>query len=469
MINGSHCPHHRVPDMSNEFEPEYHAQRAHEYYLSGQFDKALDEFKQALSHDPAQSDWHFAMGLTLAGLARFSEAAQAFSKTIDLRGEDAEAQLHLGLSLLHAGQYEKSITALEDLARFDPQNEPSYCHRILAYAYLGQHEQAEEMFYHARQLVDECPFCYAHLATSLTMRGQTDRAIWCWRQAMTLDPINVPNAAINLARLYCKKGQPLIAIDVFQDHLKRFPDDISALTALGNLLFDQGQAAEAAEKFRHVLDLDPICAEAHMRLGQIALAAGHTDAAVVSFESCARHDPDLPGAHLAMASIALGKSDIQLAQTHLRQEMDVPGQTPFQLLELARLLVETNLCACATQVVDNLLARPDTRISLGADRLAQALLTRAVARLRLGQTQPGIKDCRASLSLVPSNPLAAYNLALAYHQAGNPSYARYWILKSQELAPDDRDVQSLAWRIFWTRFCLDLKSLFTFTRPKSTT
>jgi tetratricopeptide (TPR) repeat protein len=453
--------------MSNESEPEYHAQRAHEFYLSGQYDKALDAFKQALAHDPAQSDWHFAMGLTLAGLARFSEAAQSFSKTLELRGEDSEAQLHLGLALLHAGQYEKSIAALEALAQLDPQNEPSFCHRILCYAYMGQHEKAEEMFYQARLLVDECPFCYAHLATSLSMRGLTDRAIWCWRQAMTLDPIHVPNAAINLARLYCKKGQHLVAIDVFQDHLRRFPDDISALMALGNLLLDQGNAPQAAEKFRHVLDLDPICAEAHMRLGQIALAAGHTDAAAVNFESCARHDPDLPGAHLALASIALAKSNVAAAQSHLRQEMDIPGQTAFQLLELARLLFETNLCACAAQAIDTLLSRPEARSGLGSDKLAQALLIRAVSRLRLGQIQPGIKDCRASLSLVPSNPLAAYNLALAYHQAGNPSYAQYWIRKSQELAPDDRDIQSLAWRIFWTRLCLDLKSLITFTKAKS--
>jgi tetratricopeptide (TPR) repeat protein len=450
--------------MSNEFEPEYHAQRAHEYYLSGQLDKALEELKQALSHDPAQSDWHFAMGLTLAGLARYSEAAQSFSRTIDLRGEDTEAQLHLGLALLHAGRYEPAITAFEDLARIDPKNEPSYCHRILCYAYMGQHEKAEEMFYQARQLVDECPYCYAHLAASLNMRGMTDRAIWCWRQAMTLDPINVPNAAINLARLYCKKGQHTVAVDIFQDHLKRFPDDISVLMALGNLLLDLGNRPQAAEKFRHALDLDPGLAEAYLRLGHIALEAGHIDAAIVNFESCTRHDPQFPGAHLALASIALARNNTHNAQTHLRLEMDIPGQTPFQLLEVGKLLVETGLSAWAIQAIDTLLTRPDSRAVLGNQLLAQALLVRAVARLRLGQTQPGIKDCRASLSLNPSSPLAAYNLALAYHQAGNPAFARYWVIKSQELAPDDRDVQSLAWRIFWSRLGQNLKSLILFRK-----
>lgn len=52
----------------------------------------------------------------------------------------------------------------------DPEFEPSYCNRIITYAEMGQHDMAEQMFYLAQQIDEECPLCYYNIGNSLASR-----------------------------------------------------------------------------------------------------------------------------------------------------------------------------------------------------------------------------------------------------------------------------------------------------------
>jgi tetratricopeptide (TPR) repeat protein len=70
---------------------------------------------------------------------------------------------HLGIDLRRVGDPEGAIRTFEQIEALDPTFEPSYCNRILAYAELGDHERAEEMFYLARLFKEQCPDCYHHL------------------------------------------------------------------------------------------------------------------------------------------------------------------------------------------------------------------------------------------------------------------------------------------------------------------
>ena len=50
------------------------AERAHEYYQSGQWQRACDALTQALAIHPDQAEWRFGLGLTLEAMDRFEEA-----------------------------------------------------------------------------------------------------------------------------------------------------------------------------------------------------------------------------------------------------------------------------------------------------------------------------------------------------------------------------------------------------------
>ena len=176
--------------MNDWVDAEQHAERARAFFQSGQWDKALAELQQAVALNPQQTEWHFGMGLTLDALKRYDEALACYEQVLKLRGNDPDVLTHIGDDLIRLGRYETAIESLQRANAIDPDHEPGYCSRIIAYGKLGDHEQAEAMFYLARQVKDTCPRCFENLGHSLMARGQSDRAIWCWQQTLKHSPFS---------------------------------------------------------------------------------------------------------------------------------------------------------------------------------------------------------------------------------------------------------------------------------------
>jgi tetratricopeptide (TPR) repeat protein len=438
--------------MSEWSQAEYHAERAHQFYEAGQWDKALAELRLALAFDPNQPDWHFGMGLTLEAMQRFAEAAASFEQVAQLRDGDPDALLHQGVNLIRSDQCRLAIEALGRLAEADPRNEPAYCHRILAHARLGEHEKAEEMFYLARQLVDECPHCFDHIAQSLVQRREYDRAVWCWQQALRLDPRH-PGVHANLAVVHWRKGQLDRAHQHFLQQLREEPGDIDTMLQMGNLLIEMGRAAEASEKFRRALEQDPTVAAAHFHLGELAIQTGHLDAAMAELEMADRLDGSRPGVRMCMAQIALRRAQPDLARAHLRAELDRAGHSPGQLVELGRLLVEAQMPQQAVALLSPIIEPGDVvpaallDFPLDDHRRAGAMLYRGVARLLLGQIEAGIRDCRDALRVEPDNVMALQNLGLAYLNQGRLRRAAATLRRAADFAPEDTHIKDLRLRL----------------------
>lgn len=452
--------------MNEWHQAEFHAQRAHRFYEAGEWDKALAELRLALAFDPAQPDWHFGMGLTLEALHRFDEAAASFEQVLRLRDPDSDVLIHLAVSLIRADQCRRAIETLEKAAALEPDLEPAYCHRILAHALLGEHEKAEEAFYMARQLVDDCPLCLDHMAQSQAMRGNLDRAAWCWEQTLRLNPHH-PSAHGNLARVHWQKNSPDRATQEFTLQLREDPGDIDSLLQYGVLLGQLSRHAEAGEKFRRVLELEPTNAQAHYHLGELALIGGHIDAAVAELEMADRLDPTLPGVQLALAQAAVRRQRHDAARTHLRSELDREGRTNSQSLEAARLLIELRQPQPALDVLNSLLGapgEPPMLPPLEPTQRAAALLCRGVANMLLGNVEHGIGDCRQSLRLAPDTVLTLENLALAYLSQGRLARARVMMRRASELNADDNFIRQLRVRVLRARAHHAFRKLLTFRR-----
>ncbi|MCE9591024.1 MAG: tetratricopeptide repeat protein [Planctomycetes bacterium] len=431
--------------MSDWFQAEFHAERAHRFYEAGQWDKALAELKLALSLDPSQSDWHFGMGLTLDALERYDEAVTCFEQVLQLRGDDIDTMLHLGVDLIRSGNDRRAVEVLERVSKIDADNEPAYCHRILAYARLGEHEHAEEMFYLARQVVEECPLCYDHLAHSLAHRDDLDRAIWCWQRVLKMDP-HFPEASANLARCHWRKGQHERAHELYIQQLRDDPGDVDTLLQAAQLLAEMGRHAESREKARRVLEIDPTVAAAYHHLGEMSLLAGHLDGASSDLEMAKRLDPDRTGVRLALARVAQLRGKDEEARSLLRAELDLTGHEPMQVLDMARMLIELRMPQPAVELLSPLIEGEQSW--LGDDGRASAFLYRGVARLLTRRTDEGVRDCRAALRLAPRNTLAMRNLVVAYLDQGRLSRARYWLSKAVELSPADTQLQRLRYRMW---------------------
>jgi tetratricopeptide (TPR) repeat protein len=429
--------------MNEWHEAEQHVERAHELYELGRWDEAETELRQALALNPFQSEWQFNLGLTLDAAGRHKEAADVFREAYELDHEDDQAALMAGVSLLRCGDARSALEWLDRAEKLEPGNVAPYVHRIEAYTQLGQHDQAELMFYLAQQIDPRAADAYLLLADSLLEREQYEKAVWCLREAAKIDA-ELPGVQGKLAEVYAATGRYERARQLYLRELRNEPGDIETLLALGGLLVDMGRFAEAGEKFRRVLEIEPDNAEAHFELGDLAEREGRLEDAVLQYDVVLRLEPDYPGARRRMAAVLSGRGrgeDDDAVESLLRLELAAfrDRREEFaeeDLEELGLLAIDAGLATEAVKVFRAMVERRPEQAR------AQHLLS--VALLEAGDRAGGMEAAKRALKINPRNVATMHNMAMACVRERRWKRARYWMSQARRIDPDDASIRRLA-------------------------
>jgi tetratricopeptide (TPR) repeat protein len=89
----------------------------------GDYDRALELFKQAERMDPKHDEIHYALGLAYWFKEAESQAVAEFLKTINLNPRHIEAHTLLGEIYFRRGQYDFAKAEWERVLELDPNNE----------------------------------------------------------------------------------------------------------------------------------------------------------------------------------------------------------------------------------------------------------------------------------------------------------------------------------------------------------
>ena len=325
--------------MSDWQEAEQRVERAHDLYERGRWEEAVSELRRAIEINPTISAWYFNLGLTLDMMERFDEALVAYRKGLSIDPHDLETLSAAGTDCVRIGRYKQAIRFFERAEDIDSGFEPCYCNRITAYSELGEHEKAEEMFYLARQYREKCPACFYNMGSSLFARAAYDRALWCWRQVLDMEP-DYPQVHARIADVHWAKGQLSDARRHLIEELRCDPGNLDTLLDLGELLMEMHQPVAAAEKFRQVLDLDPEETTAHFQLGVLADGEGDTSLALERFKFVLQHDRRFVGAHLRIAQLRHRLKNKPEAIYHANCELAQPDVDENTLLQLGHLFMD---------------------------------------------------------------------------------------------------------------------------------
>jgi Tetratricopeptide repeat len=138
----------------------------------------------------------------------------------------------------------------------------------------------------------------------LQQRGNLDRAIGAWRQALALDALHA-DARYNLAVGLGTAGDAPGAEASYVDLLAHCPDHCKALFNLANLKMREGAIAAAEPLYRRLLSADPRFVGGWINLAMARSAQGDADAAETCLRTALRVDPDNVGAHWSLANLLL--------------------------------------------------------------------------------------------------------------------------------------------------------------------
>ncbi len=439
--------------MNDWLEAEQRVERAQQLSESHRWEEALAELDAALLVQPANALWHAQRGYILEELDRTADAAEAYRRSHELDGDDREVALALGATLARLGRMGAALQVFETIAQKQPDFEPAYCHRVYIYAELGRHDQAEEMFYLAQQIDDECPDCFFYLGGSLAARGQHDRAIYCWERVLDFEPSYI-GVNSRIARAYRAKGDRANAREYLLRELREDAGNVDLLFELADLAVESGQVAAASAKLEHILELDPQHAPARLALARIWLRCGQPGKALASIEG--------------LEAITDGESENNQGECNA-----LAGEAMFQLGRFgeARTRLESAVAAGITDV-RTLMLLGDTLLALNkateaGDRFRNLLSIDAhnpiahhklgICLLKTGSASAALDHCLSAIGECPGFGGAMFSAAIAHLRLGQWRKARQ-MLGRAELALEDkgpvRQVQKRMWR-YQLRYYLD--------------
>lgn len=138
------------------------------------------------------------------------------------------------------------------------------------------------------------------LARIYSDRGMYDESIGHLKAAMQLKH---PEAQRLLARVYHRAGKLDEAESLYDELLKKNPNDGDLRYRLGKVMLDKGDLNSAGSTFRQVLQLEPNNAAAHNGLANLYYRQRMMAEAMSEYQKSLQLDPNLADAHIDLGNV----------------------------------------------------------------------------------------------------------------------------------------------------------------------
>jgi tetratricopeptide (TPR) repeat protein len=158
------------------------------YYESGQYQQAIEAYKQAVKLAPEYADANYNLGMAYSSLGQYKEAIEAYKRAIRIKPDYEAAYYNLGHAYSNLKKYDDSVKAFRQAIRKKPDYVDAYYGLGNAYLDSGEDEKAVHTFEEAIRLKPDNPYAYFNLGLLYFPNGPHAEAIDAFTQAILRDP-----------------------------------------------------------------------------------------------------------------------------------------------------------------------------------------------------------------------------------------------------------------------------------------
>jgi len=389
--------------------------------------------------------------------------------------QTAKELIDRGDALLDSGEYATAIAQFDEALKQDPDNAPAYADRGIAEYWKGDYDSAAADFDRALAIDPREAVIYRGKGLLAAHKGDNRQAVGHFSRALELQPgddfslrnrawaylalqdvdhaLADSDAALKVAdtpevhtlrtAIFAQSGKPDQALAEADKVVAATPDDPAAHMTRGYMLLALGRKAEARKAFDTSLGQKPT-ADAYIGRSQTYDAADK-DRAQADVDAALKLDPKAYGAQRVATGLRIRDGDMAGALKVTTQLVEENPDDPDMLREHAAVLSDLKKYDEALAVIDKILVSTpadidllDQRCGLSAmsehalDRAladcdaaikvdpqsTDALDSRALAHLRLGQFDDAIADYNRALKIFPSKSAALYGRGIARLRKG---------------------------------------------------
>jgi tetratricopeptide (TPR) repeat protein len=306
--------------------------RGFSYLKKNQYDRAIEDFDQAIKLDPNNA-WAFAnRGNAYFNKRQPDRALQDYDQALQLNPL-GYATLFYGRGAIYSarGETDRAIAEFDEAIRLQPEFPEAFRNRGNALFDSGQFSRAIEDFDQALHFRPNYQAALQSRGDSYAARGQYDRAIEDYSKAIDLQP--APMAFRNRGNAYRAKGDYEKALSDLNEAI-RLASSAGALDDRGDICLELGQSARALEDFSAAVHMEPDNPDAFQSKGRAEFYLGQWNDAVTDFQKSVALDPSNPYAlfWLHFANARAGKDDAGSLQQQAHQVQ--PSGWPAPIVDL---------------------------------------------------------------------------------------------------------------------------------------
>jgi tetratricopeptide (TPR) repeat protein len=368
------------------------------YFSKSKYREAAIQYANAIQVDSRFSQAHYQLGETYLKLQDYNRAYAELSRTAELAPDYYPAHIDLANLLISGRDLKQAKIHLDILHDHQPNSPQTY----EAWAnYYGAADNLGAAMLEMRKAITADPSrseSYLNLAVLQLRSSLTDQAEINFKKAAELGPKSM-NAQLALGGFYQSRNRFPEAEEQFRHAIEVDPKDTSPRAALVRLMMIEGKKGDVETFLKQTKKDFPGNSEGYRMLGDFYFANSDLDQALAEYGSLYQDHP----------------RDIQVKKNYV------------QILILKSRLDE------ATKLNEELLkANPHD---------GDALIFRGQIQIHNNEANGAVDSLQEALKNDPDNPVAHYQLGLAFDMQHNDSRAESEWREAIRLRPELTDAQ----------------------------
>ena len=283
-----------------------HASRAAQLVQAGDLKGAEAEMRQAVELSPKEAEYLIRLGLILTMQERPKVAAIFYERALKLDPNNQTVRRHLAGSQWQSGRLDAAEANLKLVLEANPRDPEALLMLGMVLLGAGRFPDAQAAAQKAAKAMPSSDQAYTVKGMAEMQMQRYTEAAKSYGKAVALNP-KALDANLGLAVSLWDAGNIAESFAVFEQGLKRFPEDAFHYLEYGRLLLKSAKPDDSAAETRAIgllqnaLTLNGSLPEAHYLLGDLALRKGDPEKALQHLEQAVMLDPGSSKVHFALS------------------------------------------------------------------------------------------------------------------------------------------------------------------------
>jgi serine/threonine-protein kinase len=201
----------------------------------------------------AGAEGHMCLGLTEDGTGQYDKAAEQFQQAVQLDPTNDAAYRSLALAYQHLNQPDKAEETYKRAISLRPQYWQGYTYLASFYINQAEYEKASAMYRRAAELDPESYTAFLGLGGALLYQGKADEAVQALSKSIAIRPSVLAYNNVAIAQFQLHRFQD--SVRSYREALKLDASDYQTWGNLGDSQYYGGDTAAATESYRKAISM----------------------------------------------------------------------------------------------------------------------------------------------------------------------------------------------------------------------